>query len=97
MSQFVKNSLITEKKREKIVISDSFPQDISITNKTDKVVIKALEQNQPATRMDLCKATGIPRTTIYDSLTRLMLRKRVTRYSEPSKNKGRPKVYYRTG
>lgn len=97
MSQFVKNSLITKKKGEKIAISDSFQRDSLVTNKTDIVVIEALKQNQPATRMDLCKATGIPRTTIYDSLTRLMLKQKVTRYSIPSKSKGRPKVYYQTG
>lgn len=70
-------------------------QESDITNKTDQVVLGALRENQPATRKDLCEKTGIPRTTIYDALTRLILKKVVVKFSPPRKSKGRPKVFYR--
>ena len=67
-----------------------------ITNKTDLTIFKVLKENQPATRMQLCDKTGIARTTIYDALTRLMVKKMVFKYSPPVTKKGRPKVFYRT-
>ena len=89
MAQYLHESLIS--KKEVDIESPESP----IVNKTDLRVLKALIENQPATRMELCDKTGLPRTTIYDALTRLILRKVVVKYSNPSKSKGRPKVYYR--
>lgn len=89
MTQYLHNSLISEKERE----LDS--QERMIVNKTDITVLNALVENQPATRMELCETTGLPRTTIYDALTRLILKKMVVKYSRPSKTRGRPKVFYR--
>ncbi|MHA2074978.1 MAG: helix-turn-helix domain-containing protein [Candidatus Hodarchaeales archaeon] len=89
MTQYLHESLVSKKEGK----SDS--QDRMIVNKTDLTVLNALLENQPATRMELCAKTGIPRTTIYDALTRLILKKVVIKYSNPSTSKGRPKVYYR--
>jgi predicted transcriptional regulator len=95
MSQHFDNSLITDEDRESDSRQKVFLYNDMITNKTDVQVVEALLKIQPATRMDLCEKTGIPRTTIYDALTRLMLKRVVSKYSTPSKGKGRPKVYYR--
>lgn len=89
MNQYLHESLVSKKKG---VITSL---DRMIINKTDLRVLNALLENQPATRMDLCKITGIPRTTIYDSLTRLILKKVAIKYSNPSTSKGRPKIYYK--
>jgi len=89
MTQYLHKDVIS-KKDGKV---DS--QETIIDNKTDLTVLNALLADQPATRMDLCKKTGLPRTTIYDALTRLILKKVVMKYSTPSKSRGRPKVFYR--
>ena len=89
MSQHLNESLVSRKEGQTTSL------DRMIINKTDLRVLNALIENQPATRMNLCEVTGIPRTTIYDSLARLILKKIVIKYSEPSTYKGRPKIYYR--
>ena len=95
MGQYLQNSNSLSNENE-IINKKLFtsPESI-ITNKTDQVVLGALKENQPATRKDLCEKTGIPRTTIYDALTRLILKKVVIKYSTPRTSKGRPKVFYR--
>ena len=95
MTQYINESLTTEKIQEKLQEITSYHGESSLINKTDMNVMEALLQIQPATRMDICELTGIPRTTIYDSLTRLILKKIVTKYSVSNNSKGRPKVYYR--
>jgi len=95
MNQYLHNSLSSEKENENLNLKRSNLSDIKITNETDQIVLGALSEIQPSTRMDLCKKTGIPRTTIYDALNRLMLKKVVIKYSTPRKSKGRPKVFYK--
>ena len=94
MGQYLDKSPVLEEK-EKIEDRHYVP-DQMITNRTDLLVFNALKEHQPATRMDLCNKTGIARTTIYDALTRLMVKKVITKYTPPVKKKGRPKVFYRT-
>jgi len=48
----------------------------------------------PITRSELTKETGIPRTTIYDTIVKLMLDEQIRKYSVPSKKRGRPRVFY---
>ncbi|MFX1285363.1 MAG: helix-turn-helix domain-containing protein [Promethearchaeota archaeon] len=93
MTQYLHNSLSSKKERENL--THSTLSDVKITNETDRIILGALSEIQPSTRMDLCKKTGIPRTTIYDALNRLMLKKVVVKYSTPRKSKGRPKVFYK--
>ncbi|MFX1512998.1 MAG: helix-turn-helix domain-containing protein [Promethearchaeota archaeon] len=63
-------------------------------NQTDKVVFHTLNEFQPLTRSELVKITNIPRSTLYDSLSRLILRGAVRKYPEKRSTPGRPKVYY---
>ena len=91
MTQYLQNSLSSKKetnKFESILLNNEF------TNDTDRIVLSALSEIQPTTRSELCKKTGIPRTTIYDALNRLILKKVVIKFSTPRKTKGRPKVFY---
>jgi len=62
---------------------------------TKEYLLKLIKKEQPITRSELVKETGIPRTTIYDSLVKLMLDKEIYKYSVPSKTRGRPRVFYK--
>ncbi|MHA2232160.1 MAG: helix-turn-helix domain-containing protein [Candidatus Hodarchaeales archaeon] len=52
-----------------------------------------LKKRGPQTRSDLVKRSGLPRTTIFDSLTRLTIRGVIVRFSEPRQTRGRPRVF----
>ena len=96
MSRYLDESLVMDSKKR--LMDPVHPEETRsiITNKTDLTIFNVLKENQPATRMQLCDKTGIARTTIYDALTRLMVKKMVFKYSPPVTKKGRPKVFYRT-
>lgn len=57
-------------------------------------LFKMIADKGPITRSELTKATGIPRTTIYDTIVKLMLDEQIQKYSVPSKRRGRPRVFY---
>ena len=57
-------------------------------------IFKIIVNQGPITRSDLTKLTGIPRTTIYDTIVKLMLDEQIKKYAIPSKQRGRPKVFY---
>ena len=96
MSRYLDEPLVMDSKEG--LVDPVHPDETKkiITNKTDLTIFNILRENQPATRMQLCDKTGIARTTIYDALTRLMVKKMVFKYSPPVTKKGRPKVFYRT-
>jgi len=54
-----------------------------------------LEENGPMTRKEIVSTTGMPWSTVYDSLCKLECRGKVSRYSIRAK-RGRPKVLWRT-
>jgi uncharacterized membrane protein len=58
-------------------------------NLTDKRIYELLEEKGPLTRPKLVELTGLPRTTIFDALTRLMIRRLVDKYSEERQSRGR--------
>ncbi|MHA2247973.1 MAG: helix-turn-helix domain-containing protein [Candidatus Hodarchaeales archaeon] len=95
MTQYLQNSLTSKKENDDFDLKHSILSDNKLTNETDRIVLGALSEIQPTTRTELCKKTGIPRTTIYDALSRLILKKVVIKFSTPRKTKGRPKVFYR--
>jgi predicted ArsR family transcriptional regulator len=53
-----------------------------------------IKEKGPITRKEMTNHTGIPRTTIYDTIVKLMLDEKVRKYSVPSKKRGRPRVFY---
>lgn len=61
----------------------------------DSNVLSILKQQGPITRGQLVKKTGIPRSTLYDSLFRLILKGLVRKYPDKSHtSRGRPQVYF---
>ncbi len=65
-----------------------------IVHELDQNVLKILVKEGPITRSKLVSLTGIARSTLYDSLLRLILKGHIARFSEDRKQRGRPKVYY---
>jgi predicted ArsR family transcriptional regulator len=47
------------------------------------------------TRTELSAATGIPRTTLYDTLVKLIMQNKVEKFSSGKHKRGRPNTYYR--
>ncbi|OLS26956.1 MAG: hypothetical protein HeimC3_06150 [Candidatus Heimdallarchaeota archaeon LC_3] len=94
-------SVKLEQKRKKnndpVIKSSNESIDIEqkITNKTDRDVTKILYERGSLTRGEMVKATGIARSTLFDSLTRLTLKGKVTKFSQKSSGPGRPKVIFK--
>ncbi len=61
----------------------------------DASVLNILKQQGPITRGQLVKKTGIPRSTLYDSLVRLMLKELVKKFSDSTHvSRGRPQIFF---
>ena len=65
-------------------------------NSTDEKVLSVLKKLGPKTRSELVLLTSIPRSTLYDSLLRLILKDKVIKYSEKPEGPGRPKVFFKS-
>lgn len=64
-------------------------------SETDHNVLLVLTKQGPKTRSELVKITNIARSTLYDSLLRLILKEKVIKYSEKPDGPGRPRVYFK--
>jgi len=73
-------------------ISDDYSD---IVHELDRHLVEILRSEGPLTRSKLVHLTGVPRSTLYDSLLRLILKGYVVRFSEERTERGRPKVYYK--
>lgn len=71
------------------------PKKQSIVHELDREILKILEKEGALTRSKLVSLTGIARSTLYDSLLRLMLKGYIASYSEDRRLRGRPKVFYK--
>ena len=58
-------------------------------------LIKMLENTGPLTRKDLVRQLKTPRTTIYDNLIKLQMRKLIEKYSRNDGKRGRPLVFWK--
>ena len=67
----------------------------AIVHELDRNLLEILRKEGPLTRARLVALTGIARSTLYDSLLRLILKGYVARFSEECIKRGRPKVYYK--
>jgi len=67
----------------------------AIVHELDRNVLEILKTEGPITRSKLVAITGIARSTLYDSLLRLILKGYVARFSEERRQRGRPKVFYK--
>ena len=60
-----------------------------------EVIFAGIQKFGPITRNELMKELGIPRTTLYDNIVKLMINKKIQKFSVGNKKRGRPKVYYK--
>jgi predicted ArsR family transcriptional regulator len=65
---------------------------VPITTKDN--IIDLLREKGALTRGDITRATGIPRTTAYDTLMNLLISGVIEKYVEKNGLRGRPSVYY---
>ena len=77
-------------------LSTNSKSDIELTNKTDSLVLDILSKVGPKTRNELVSETSIARSTLYDSLLRLILKGYVSKFSETPQGPGRPKVFFQS-
>ncbi len=77
-------------------LSTSTKSNIELINKTDRLVLEILANVGPKTRNELVSETSIARSTLYDSLLRLILKGYVSKSSEKPQGPGRPKVYFQS-
>ena len=63
--------------------------------KIDYFIIEIIKGKGDLTRKDLADLTKIPRTTIYDTIEKLIFNGKIEKYSILDRKKGRPKIYYR--
>jgi len=61
----------------------------------DDLLLDILEQHGSLTRGEIVELTKIPRSTLYDNLTRLIKERRIIKESVPRSTRGRPKVVFR--
>lgn len=59
-------------------------------------LLNTIRERGPVTRSQLTNITGIPRTTIYDVVVKLILGEKIRKYSVRSRKRGRPRVFYET-
>ncbi|MHA2051964.1 MAG: helix-turn-helix domain-containing protein [Candidatus Hodarchaeales archaeon] len=69
-------------------------QDNKTINELDRVLFEILKSYGPLSRPELVELTGIPRSSIYDSLKRLMGKGFVVQYSEKRSYTGRPTTVF---
>lgn len=69
-------------------------KEMTWRNPKDRKIYHLLKENGPMTRSDLMKRTGLPRTTLYDALTRLTIQGLSVRFSEQRQSRGRPRIFY---
>ena len=70
-------------------------QKEQVLSGTDTAVLSVLKNQGPKTRAELVNITGVARSTLYDSLLRLILKQKVNKYSEKPAGPGRPKVFFK--
>jgi len=58
-------------------------------------LFQVIEKSGPITRGEIKELTNIPRTTIYDTIVKLILLKKIKKFTVSNKKRGRPKVYYK--
>ncbi|MHA2271324.1 MAG: helix-turn-helix domain-containing protein [Candidatus Hodarchaeales archaeon] len=63
-------------------------------NPIDQQIYQLLKKQGPLTRGELVERTGLPRTTLYDALTRLSVRGLIVRFTEPRQSRGRRRVFF---
>jgi len=69
-------------------------QKIPPSTNLKSFIVQLLRKHGSLTRGEITTLTGIPRTTVYDTLTNLLLAGIVEKYVQRDGRRGRPTVYY---
>ncbi|MBY9000655.1 MAG: hypothetical protein KGD64_07060 [Candidatus Heimdallarchaeota archaeon] len=77
--------------RRVYVYSEETDDEIELEN----LLISLLSDNGPLTRGQLVSMTHIPRSTLYDNLTKLITKGNIRKESVPRSTRGRPKVLFK--
>ena len=77
-------------------IFEEMPEKVQphIVHEIDRKVLRIVKAIGPVTRSRLVSVTGIARSTLYDSLSRLAVKGYVVSYSEDRKHRGRPVTFW---
>jgi predicted ArsR family transcriptional regulator len=81
----------TQKSKSRQRPSQSQPTEILDTK---NAITDLLKEKGALTRGDITTLTGIPRTTVYDTLMNLLLSGAIEKYVERNGRRGRPSVFY---
>jgi len=57
-------------------------------------LLNMIRERGPVTRSQLTNITGIPRTTVYDVVVKLILGEKIYKYAVKSRKRGRPRIFY---
>ena len=96
-----KNLEATELTDKKIVYSQRtafvFGEEEAIEEKVpiEEFLSEILEEKGPITRGTLVSLTNIPRTTLYDILSKMIMKGKVEKKPIKSKKRGRPKILFK--
>jgi len=77
------------------ILSGKFSEPKEYLSPIQYNLIRTLKNVGPITRKDLVKQLKTPRTTIYDNLIKLQMRKLIEKYSRNDGKRGRPLVFWR--
>ena len=77
------------------ILSGKYPEPREYLSPIQFNLIKTLENTGPLTRKDLVRQLKTPRTTIYDNLLKLQMRKLIEKYSRNDEKRGRPFVLWK--
>ncbi|MFW9984996.1 MAG: helix-turn-helix domain-containing protein [Candidatus Odinarchaeota archaeon] len=66
----------------------------TVPSNSKENIIDLLREKGALTRGDITTKTGIPRTTVYDTLMNLLISGVIEKYVEKNGRRGRPSVYY---
>ncbi len=95
----VENSDDSSKHLKEILISIRrdylYSQDYDTTTEIDQLIMKLLSVHGELTRSEMVKLTGIPRSTLYDNLVKLIEKGSIVKESIPRSSRGRPKVVFK--
>ncbi|MFX0169325.1 MAG: helix-turn-helix domain-containing protein [Candidatus Hodarchaeota archaeon] len=67
---------------------------VAETLDTKRSIIELLKEKGTLTRSEITLLTGIPRTTVYDTLMNLLISGAIEKYVERNGRRGRPSVFY---
>ena len=85
-----------EKEAIDMEVSSLKLENMSFSLKTERMILELLKDagTKGLSRTELCAKTGYPRTTVYDALVRLQIKKLVGKRVVKTGKRGRPQIIW---